>query len=121
MQSRKFTLKQDQKSKYVNHLRRFFTKSENRKENLVNRLLIASMIEARSCERFALLSKNTKDQELALFYHDLIKDEVNHYKSFLAIAKSFQSEEIVIPKWNNFLAYEAAFIKTQGKSALVHG
>jgi tRNA-(ms[2]io[6]A)-hydroxylase len=121
MQERNIPLKRDQKSAYVNHLRRFFTKSENKIENLVNRLLIASMIEARSCERFALLSKETKDAEIAAFYHSLIKDEVAHYKLFLDFAKSFQAEEIVLDKWNKFLEYEAAYISKLGKSALVHG
>lgn len=121
MQKRGIALKRDQKSAYVNYLRRFFTKSDRRKENLVNRLLIASMIEARSCERFALLSKKTKDKELAQFYHDLIKDEVNHYKQFLELAKEFESPNVVLQKWNDFLAYEAAYIEQQGKLALVHG
>ena len=121
MQNRGIALKQDQKSAYVNHLRRFFVKSTDRKENLVNRLLIASMIEARSCERFALFSKHTKDTELSVFYHDLIKDEVGHYKLFLKLAKDFQTDEMVSKKWNNFLIYEAAFMKQQGNTALVHG
>ena len=121
MQNRGIQLQQGQKSAYVIHLRQFFRKSENQKENLVNRLLVASMIEARSCERFALLSKHTQDQELASFYHELIKDEVGHYKLFLELAKGFQSEKEVLLKWKEFLIYEAAFISKQGNLALVHG
>lgn len=121
MQKRAIPLKKDEKSMYVNHLRRFFTKSENKKENLANRLLIAGMIEARSCERFAVLSKHTTDTKLASFYHELIAEEVGHYKLFYSFAKSFQSEEIVLEKWNKFLIYEAAYMNQQGKLALVHG
>ncbi len=121
MQVRKLNLQPDKKSAYVNHLRQFFTKSDKNEENLVNRLLIASMIEARSCERFALLSKHTKDKELATFYHDLIKDEVEHYKLFQNLARKFQSDEIVSEKWDKLLTYEAKFIKEKGKTALVHG
>jgi tRNA-(ms[2]io[6]A)-hydroxylase len=121
MQLRGIPLKQDRKSIYVNHLRQFFSKSKDRTENLVNRLLIASMIEARSCERFSLFSKLTKDLELSIFYHALIKDEVGHYKLFLKLAKIFQDESIVTQKWNRFLIYEANFIKSLGTSALVHG
>ncbi len=121
MQNRELTLKQDQKSAYVKHLRQFFVKSTDRKENLVNRLLIASMIEARSCERFSLFSKHTKDTELSVFYHNLIKNEVGHHKLFLKLAKSFQKDEIVSKKWNDFLIYEAIFMKQLGKTALVHG
>jgi len=121
MQERNLMLKQDKKSSYVNHLRQFFTKSVDKKENLVNRLLIASIIEARSCERFALFSKHTKDKELAKFYHDLLKDEVGHYKLFQKLAKKFQAEVTVADKWTKLLAYEAKYMKEMGKTALVHG
>lgn len=121
MQARNLVLKQDQKSGYVNHLRQFFTKSDNNNENLVNRLLIASMIEARSCERFALLSKHTNDTKLAAFYHDLIKDEVGHYKLFQNLARTFQAEVTVADKWAKLLAYEANYMKQMGNTALVHG
>ncbi len=121
MHSRNIPLKRDQKSQYVNHLRQFFTKSKDKKENLVNRLLIAAIIEARSCERFALLAKNTKDPELSVFYHNLIKDEVSHYKLFLDLAKSFQPKQEVQAKWTDFLNYEAQYISKRGKTALVHG
>ncbi len=121
MQAHNIPLKRDQKSAYVNHLRRFFTKSEHKIDNLVNRLLIAAMIEARSCERFALFSKESKDPELREFYHNLIKDEVGHYQLFLHFAKSFQPEKQVMEKWQDFLVYEAAYIQNQEKTALVHG
>lgn len=121
MQKRGIELRRDQKSEYVNHLRKFFLKSADRKDNLVNRLLLASLIEARSCERLALFSKYTKDQELADFYHDLIKDEVGHYKLFQNLARNFQEEHIVIKKWKDLLAYEAEYIQKKGLQALVHG
>lgn len=121
MQSRNIPLQQDRKSAYVNYLRKFFPKTEDRKENLVNRLLLASLIEARSCERLALFSKHTKDKELAVFYHDLIKEEVGHYKLFQSLARDFQEENIVKEKWDKLLAYEASYMKTMGKTALVHG
>jgi tRNA-(ms[2]io[6]A)-hydroxylase len=121
MQAHKIPLQRDRKSTYVKHLRSFFTVSEDRVENLVNRLLIASLIEARSCERFALFAKRAKNTELASFYHDLIKDEVGHYKLFLGLAKKFQSEEIVEQKWQKLKEHEASYMQSMGKSALVHG
>jgi len=121
MQSRNLVLKQDKKSAYVNHLRQFFHKSDNNDENLVNRLLIASMIEARSCERFALFSKHTKDVALATFYHDLIKDEVGHYKLFQNLARQFQTDDKVSKKWRKLLVYEASYMINKGTSALVYG
>ena len=121
MRQRGIPLQRDKKSDYVNHLRQFFSLSDNKIDNLVNRLLIASLIEARSCERFALFSKKAKDQELAAFYHALIKEEVGHYKLFLQLAKKFQPEEKVLEKWQKLLQHEADYMKDKGVSALVHG
>lgn len=121
MHQRGIELQRDKKSEYVNHLRQFFSLSDNRIDNLVNRLLIASLIEARSCERFALFSKLTKDKELAEFYHDLIKDEVGHYKLFLSLAKKYRPEAEINDKWQRLLRHEADYMSKMGKSALVHG
>jgi len=114
-------LQKDLKSEYVNHLRKFFPKTKDRDENFVNRLLLASLIEARSCERFTVFSKYTKYKELTTFYHDLIKDEVGHYKLFLNLAKVYQEKNLVLDKWNKLLIYEAKFMEQLGKTALVHG
>lgn len=114
-------LQKDQKSNYVNHLRKFFPKTKDRDDNFVNRLLLASLIEARSCERFTVFYKHTKHKELAPFYHNLIKDEVGHYKLFLSLAKIYEKESIVIEKWDKLLIYEVNYMKNMGKSALVHG
>ena len=121
MLKRGIKLQSDTKSAYVHHLRKFFPKTKDREENLINRLLLASLIEARSCERFALFSKLTKNTELSEFYHELIKDEVGHYKLFQVLARKFQDEKTVLEKWNKLLAYEVAYMKEMGKSALVHG
>jgi len=114
-------LQKDQKSEYVYHLRRFFPKTKDRDDNFVNRLLLASLIEARSCERFTVFSKYTKHKELTTFYHDLIKDEVGHYKLFLNLAKVYQEKDMVTDKWQRLLIYEANYIEKMGKTALVHG
>jgi len=121
MQMRNISLQQDRKSDYVNYLRKIFPKTDDRITNLVNRLLLASLIEARSCERLALLAKQTKDAEMASFYHDLIKDEVGHYKLFQYLARKFQEEKIVVEKWNKLLVYEAEYMKNAGTMPLVHG
>ena len=121
MRTHQIPLKKDVKNLYVNHLRNFFKKSNKREENLINRLLIASLIEARSCERFAVFSKHTQNDKLAKFYHELIKDEVGHHKLFLQLAKNYQGEEVVNKKWQELLNYEAAYMRKQGKTAYVHG
>ncbi len=121
MISRGMTLGRDRKSEYVAHLLKFFPKTKDRTESLVNRCLIAAIIEARSCERFKTLADFTSDKELEQFYRDLIASEAGHYTQFIKFARSYQPKDVVDKKWNDFLDYEAAYMETQGKTPLVHG
>ena len=121
MTSRGMTLLQDQKSSYAQHLFKFFNKTKDRTQSLVNRLLISAIIEARSCERFKTLSLHLKDTELASFYKDLLASEAGHYSLFIGLAKRYQSKELVMEKWEALTTYEADYINNQGKKALVHG
>jgi tRNA-(ms[2]io[6]A)-hydroxylase len=121
MISRGMKLGRDRKSDYVAHLLKFFPKTKDRTESLVNRCLIAAIIEARSCERFKTLADYTSDKELERFYRDLIASEAGHYTQFIKIARTYQSRELVDTKWNDFLDYEATYMNTQGKTPLVHG
>lgn len=121
MISRGLVLGMDQNSAYAKHLIKFFPKGKDRTENLVNRLLISAVIEARSCERFKVLSENLKDDELAKFFKDLLASEAGHHTLFLGFARKYQDRMIVDKKWSDFLDYEAEYMRTQGKTALVHG
>jgi len=121
MVARGLTLLRDQKSNYVKHLFNFFDKTKDRTQSLVNRLLISALIEARSCERFKMLSLYLKDAELATFYKDLLASEAGHHTLFLGLAKKYDSKENITKKWGALSTYEAAFIIKQGKTALVHG
>lgn len=121
MVSRGMVLGIDQNSAYAKHLIKFFPKGKDRKTNLINRLLISAVIEARSCERFKVLSENLEDKELADFFKDLLASEAGHYTLFLGFARKFEDREIVDKKWSAFLDYEAEYMKLQGKQALVHG
>ena len=121
MISRNMTLGQDQKSDYAKHLSKFFPKTKDRQQSMINRLLMAAMIEARSCERFSVLSNNMKDQELAKFFGDLLASEAGHYALFLGFARKYMDREIVDKLWDEFLTYEAEYIKKQGVKPLVHG
>ncbi len=121
MVSRGMTLGMDQNSVYAKHLTKFFTKTKDRHQSLINRLLMAAMIEARSCERFSVLSKNMEDKELAKFFGDLLASEAGHYTLFLGFARKFMDRETVDKKWDEFLTYEAEYMKLQGKLPLVHG
>ena len=121
MIKRGMVLGREQKNDYAKHLHSFFTKTSDRNEALIQRLLIAALIEARSCERFDVFSKNIDDKELADFYKDLMISEANHYKIFLGFARQYQDRKIVDKKWNNLLEYEAEFMKKRGVNARVHG
>jgi tRNA-(ms[2]io[6]A)-hydroxylase len=116
-----FTLGRDQKSEYAKHLFKFFPKTKDRTEALVARLLVAALIEARSCERFKVLSENLQDKELAHFFRSLLESEAGHHALFLKFARKYQDRKKVDKKWQDLLEYEAEYMKTKGKTALVHG
>lgn len=121
MVARGMVLGREQKNDYAKHLHSFFEKTKDRTDALIQRLLIAAMIEARSCERFKVFSENIEDQELAKFYRDLMVSEANHYTVFLGFARQYQDRAIVDQKWDGLLAYEAEFMRNRGTTARVHG
>jgi len=114
-------LGKDRKDLYVNNLIKFFPKGGSRATQLVHRLLYAALIEARSCERFRLLSENIKDQDLAKFYRELMVSEANHYVLFLNFAREFGERKEVDKKWNDLLVYEAELMKNLGTTETIHG
>jgi len=87
--ARGLTFGRERKDNYVNELAKFMKKGESREKALVDRLLFSAMIEARSCERFKVLSDNIEDKELAKFYYDLMASEAGHYTTFLGFAKKY--------------------------------
>lgn len=112
----------DRKDEYVLKLRDFFPKGGSRATQLVHRLLIAGLIEARSCERFRLLSEKLEDKELAEFYRNLMVSEANHYTMFLKFARQFgEDREVVDQKWQDLLKFEAEVMKDLGKQESIHG
>lgn len=121
MVARGMVLGREQKNDYAKHLHSFFEKTKDRTDALIQRLLIAAMIEARSCERFKVFSENIEDEELAKFYRDLMVSEANHYTVFLGFARQYQDRAIVDKKWEGLLAYEAEFMRSRGTTARVHG
>lgn len=121
MVKRGMTLGQGQRNDYALHLQSYFPKTKDRLESLIQRLLIAALIEARSCERFKVFSENMEDDELSDFYKDLMISEANHYTTFLGFARKYQDRKIVDEKWKGLLEYEAEFMKSRGIKAKVHG
>lgn len=112
MKKRGFTLGPMRKDEYVARLSKVERKGGSREEQLVEKLLINALIEARSCERFRLLWKNISDVELQQFYYELMVSEAGHYKNFLKLAKSFLPEARVMARWKEILAAEAEIIST---------
>lgn len=114
-------LGRERKDNYVNDLVKFAKKDGSRNDALVERLLFAAMIEARSCERFKVLSENIQDPELAKFYRDLMISEAGHYTTFLNFAKQYQENINVEIRWKEWIAYESTIITKYGKQETVHG
>ncbi len=116
-----WTLGRDRKDAYVIALIQFFPKGGSRTTQLIHRLLYAALIEARSCERFRLLSEELKDQELAEFYRKLMVSEANHYTMFLGFARQYGERDEVDQKWQALLEYEAKIMKNLSKHESIHG
>ena len=111
----------EQKNDYAIKLQKFFKKTGDRTEALIQRLLVAALIEARSCERFKVFSENMEDEQLRKFYKNLMISEANHYTTFLTFARKYQDRAIVDEKWKALLKYESELMRERGKLAKIHG
>jgi len=111
----------DRKDEYVIAILKFFPKGGSRTTQLVHRLLYAALIEARSCERFRLLSEELDDKDLAEFYRNLMVSEANHYTMFLGFARQYGDRKEVDLKWQDLLEFEADVMKNLSKGESIHG
>jgi tRNA-(ms[2]io[6]A)-hydroxylase len=112
----------ERKDEYVSELYKFMHTGRGRDRALVDRLLFAAMIEARSCERFRLLSENINDEDLREFYRELMISEANHYTTFLSFARKYGSKfEDVNKRWQEWLDYEASIMRNYGNKETIHG
>ena len=118
---RGFVLGKERKDNYVNELRKFIIVGGGREAQLIDRLLFSAMIEARSCERFKVLSENINDEQLSQFYHELMISEAGHYTMFIGLAKKHAETIDVDKRWKEFLTYEAQVIQNYGKQETIHG
>ena len=116
-----WVLGRDRKDDYVLQLLKFFPKGGSRTNQLVHRLLYAALIEARSCERFRLLSEGLEDKELAEFYRKLMVSEANHYTMFLGFARQYGDRKEVDEKWQQLLEFESNIMKGLSKNETIHG
>ncbi len=95
-------------SKYGRRLNDLVRKNEP--ERAVDRLLVASLIEARSCERFDLLRQHVRDEELADFYASLFESEARHHTTYVELAKTFAPELVVSERLTDLAAAEGAIL-----------
>ena len=118
---RGFVLGYPRKDEYVNLLLKFQNKNGDRNDILVEKLLTNALIEARSCERFRILSLNLEDDYLRKFYHSFMVSEAGHYRLFMDLAKLYKEKTYVDSRWQQYLEYEKEiFNKIQLRGDRIH-
>ena len=106
LKKRGYKLGRQRKDDYVNMLLQNEPKDISPKERLLHKLMISALIEARSCERFRLLSLHISDESLREFYHKFMVSEAGHYRLFLDLAKTYFDEGLVRKTWLDWLEIE---------------
>ena len=106
LDKRNLKLGRQRKDEYVNKLFAFQRKGGDRLDYLLERLLTFALIEARSCERFRLLSLHISDDDLKQFYHKFMVSEAGHYRLFIDLANHYCEPEKVQKRWAEYLEYE---------------
>ncbi|MFN8347336.1 MAG: tRNA-(ms[2]io[6]A)-hydroxylase [Spirosomataceae bacterium] len=112
LKKRGFKLGRARKDEYVNRLQEVIKKKGEREEVFLDRLLLCALIEARSCERFKLLSQHIADESLRAFYHELMISEAGHYRNFIELAEEYLPADQVRTRWKELLAAEAHIMQT---------
>ncbi|MCX6215976.1 tRNA-(ms[2]io[6]A)-hydroxylase [Spirosoma sp.] len=113
LRKRNIRLGRQRKDEYVNELRSRLRRSiGDQHEQMMDNLLINALIEARSCERFKLLSEHIADVSLRKFYRELMISEAGHYRTFIELAETYLPASRVRERWKEFLAVEADIMAT---------
>ncbi|HLV42401.1 MAG TPA: tRNA-(ms[2]io[6]A)-hydroxylase [Brumimicrobium sp.] len=118
---RGFQLGRERKDEYIHDLLAHLKRGGSREQQFVEKMLFGAMIEARSCERFRLLSENLTDPDLRVFYRELMESEARHYTMFLNFAKKHAQTIDVDKRWQEFLQYESSLMDKYGKKESIHG
>lgn len=111
LKKRNLPLGVQRKDEYVERINKIVKKGGSREQQLVEKLLLNALIEARSCERFRLLWKEISDKSLSNFYYELMVSEAGHYKNFIQLAKEYEDPDKVMKRWREFLDEEAVIMK----------
>lgn len=121
IKERGFVLGRARKDDYVNDLAKFMIQG-SRQDLIIDRMLFAAIIEARSCERFKVLTETLhEDPQLKEFYHQLMISEAGHYATFIGFARELGNPDKVNKRWEAWLEHEANVIKSYGKGQTIHG
>lgn len=112
LKKRGYTFGKQRKDEYVNRLMKVRKDGGSRDQQLVEKLLICALIEARSCERFKLLWKNIPDEELQKFYYELMVSEAGHYRNFIELSMTYMPEAYVWSRWKEILQAEAEIMQS---------
>jgi tRNA-(ms[2]io[6]A)-hydroxylase len=118
---RGLSLGRERKDPYVHDLAAFIKQGGNKEQQFVDKMLFAAMIEARSCERFRLLSESISDEGLRDFYYELMASEAEHYATFIGFARKYGIGVDVEKRWQEFLDFEATLMEKYGKKETIHG
>lgn len=106
MKKRGYMLGRQRKDEYVNKLLEAEPKNIPAQEKLLHKLMVCALIEARSCERFRLLSEHLKDEAMRNFYHKFMVSEAGHYRLFLDLARTYFAKDLVHDTWQQWLQTE---------------
>lgn len=106
MKKRGYTLGRQRKDDYVNLLLKHEPKGIPGDEKLLHKLMICALIEARSCERFRLLSEGLEEEMLRKFYYKFMVSEAGHYRMFIELAEQYYPVELVRAAWQQWLKIE---------------
>ena len=111
LKKRDLRLGRQRKDEYVNELQSFKKAGGSREDALLERLLVFALIEARSCERFRLLSLHCADISLRGWYHKFMVAEANHYRLFLDLSELYFDKDRVWERWQEYLRFEAGVMQ----------
>jgi tRNA 2-(methylsulfanyl)-N6-isopentenyladenosine37 hydroxylase len=121
LKQRGLSLGRERKDAYVGALLDFQIKGQSALNRLRDKLLMAALIEARSCERFRLLSEQLPDPELKAFYRELMESEAGHYTLFIALARNLTGRDTTDERWKEWLDYEAGILLQFSEGKGIHG
>jgi tRNA-(ms[2]io[6]A)-hydroxylase len=121
LRKRGLALGRERKDPYVHDLAAFIKQGGNKEQQFVDKMLFAAMIEARSCERFRLLSESISDEGLRDFYYELMASEAEHSATFIGFARKYGTGVDVEKRWQEFLDFEATLMDKYGKKETMHG